>query len=200
MAVKQHLAEYHSSIAYKCKICQAPFFSQIAMENHITTQHTAKRYSCSICEKSYSKKTTLKAHEVVHGEPKFSCEKCGKKFFKLEILRSHVRMMHDPKYREKDDAKTKVCDICGWEGAQRNYQSHVKYSHVKDEQTCQECGEKFNGKMHLAKHIRLKHTFEQCSECGITVSHVYLRQHMLKKHSDYSAMPYQCTIVSSTQS
>ena len=102
---------------------------QIALENHTQTQHTAKRYSCSICEKSYSKKTTLKAHEVVHGEPKFSCEKCGKKFFKLEILRSHVRMMHDPKYREKDDAKTKVCDICGWEGAQRNYQSHVKYSH-----------------------------------------------------------------------
>jgi len=193
-AVKQHLIDYHSGMALKCEFCQMPFFKEQALKDHVQSVHMNKKFDCTMCDKSFSQKAQLKKHEAVHGEPKHICDVCGKKFHQPEILRQHVNMTHDADYRAKSDAKTQVCDICGWEGAKRNYNQHFKYKHLNDQKTCSECGEQFPGKIQLNKHIRTKHTFEQCSVCGLSISYVYLRRHMLLKHSDSSALPFQCTI------
>ena len=87
-----------------------------------------------------------------------------------------------------------VCDICGWEGAKRNYNHHVKYNHMKEEVTCDKCGKKFNCKVHLQKHANREHRTQQCTLCGMEVKSVYMKRHMLTKHTDDSAMPYQCSI------
>ena len=181
------------------------------------TMHRVKRFPCTMCDKIYSKRASLKAHMDVHGEPKFTCQFCSKKFHKKEVLYTHEKMKHDPKFKEAEDAKKKgdvifldgkisvpifrnkyfcltVCDICGWEGAKRNYLHHVKYNHMKEEMTCEQCGRKFKGKMHLQKHINKDHNFKQCTLCGVEVKAVYFKRHMLAKHTDDSEMPYQCSV------
>ena len=120
-AVKQHLTDYHSAIGWKCDLCGQPFFSEARLQDHVQNYHMDKRYTCSFCEKSFFKRSTLKQHELMHGNPQFTCDQCGKKCHNQMLLRAHIKQVHDLEYRQKEDAKTKVCHICGWEGAQRNY-------------------------------------------------------------------------------
>ena len=65
---------------------------------------------------------------------------------------------------------------------------------MKEEMTCEQCGRKFKGKMHLQKHINKDHNFKQCTLCGVEVKAVYFKRHMLAKHTDDSEMPYQCSV------
>ena len=194
VAVKNHLIEFHSETAIRCHECQAPFFNEKHLTEHLHTMHRVKRFPCKLCDKSYSKRALLISHMDTHGEPKFQCSTCSKKFHRKEVLTNHERMTHDPSYRELENAKTKVCDICGWEGAKRNYLHHVKYNHMKEEHTCDKCGKKFKGKMHLQKHMNKDHVFKQCPLCGVEVKSVYFKRHMLAKHTDEANMPFQCTI------
>ena len=147
-----------------------------------TEKVNGRLFPCSVCGKTYTTKPRLKTHELIHSEPQFSCPHCGKRFYRQETLRTHERMKHDPAYKEAEDAKKKVCDICGWEGAKRNYLSHVKYNHMQEEQTCPTCSKKFKSKVHLQKHINRDHNFKQCSECGVTVKHLYYKRHMKVVH------------------
>ncbi|XP_026482559.1 zinc finger and SCAN domain-containing protein 31-like [Ctenocephalides felis] len=59
-----------------------------------TTSDNLKLHECEICNKTFTRKTNLKQHKMIHtGERPFSCEICNKTFTTKRPLKEH-RMLH----------------------------------------------------------------------------------------------------------
>ncbi|KAL7728387.1 hypothetical protein ACLKA6_005154 [Drosophila palustris] len=59
---------------------------------YLAPQVEIPSFTCNLCKKSFTKKTTLDNHAVVHtGEQPFCCETCNVYFNRKSSLRTHYR-------------------------------------------------------------------------------------------------------------
>ena len=123
---------------------------------------------------------------------RYSCDKCGKKFFTKNGLNIHIKKQHDEEFKAADDAKVKICDLCGKTILERNYNYHYKWFHGNESLKCSECDQVFTAKLKLQKHFRQAHWKEQCPTCGLEVNKARMGYHKLRFHSDVSEFPYSC--------
>ena len=137
-------------------------------------------------------KSQLGCHQKSHSS-QFICKICNKRFVSKGTLKIHTKRVHDPKFKEVENAKVRVCELCGKTFPEANYNYHLRYMHGSDQVQCSECDKVFNHKLRLAIHIRQAHRKQQCPLCGLEVGAMRMRNHKLVNHSsDVSEFPFSC--------
>ena len=94
--LSSHIAYAHSAPKpkiYKCTECDKSFTIKSTLNRHLLVHlNTVKSYSCDVCGKSYMQNEYLKKHKKRHStEMPYSCSFCDKKFPYLYHLKSHER-------------------------------------------------------------------------------------------------------------
>ena len=122
--------------------------------------HTSKRdTACDICGKLFMSLTHLKAHNLLHTEPKFCCsfDGCSRKFFVRSALETHKKTHIE----QRDFA----CDLCDKKYFKNNHlQRHIINFHKRLKFTCELPG---------------------CSSLTFVRKESY-RSHVLKHHKELS--------------
>lgn len=77
-----------------------------------------RNYVCDVCQKGYKNKSTLKMHQLTHGEKNFLCSECGKSFVTKPSLQSHQKV--------HTKEKPHTCGICNKSFAYTgNFDTHM---------------------------------------------------------------------------
>ncbi|XP_061163813.1 zinc finger protein 91-like [Saccostrea echinata] len=133
----------------ECIHCKKSFTSKTSLENHIETQHAGKKsaFLCPTCGKVFTRKYSLKQHQLVHTGSRLVCDVCQKSFSSESSLRDH-RNIHT-------DLKSYKCQICSKTFNQRTtLQKHSKIHSADKSFKCLECGRGFTQKQALQRHER----------------------------------------------
>ena len=71
---------------------ESPSFRQENVPPMVNTSNKQNEYKCLICKKTFSKKGSLRRHQITqNGIKQYSCKKCSKSFFRKFNLERHER-------------------------------------------------------------------------------------------------------------
>lgn len=101
LCLRKHMVQ-HSSIRYKCSMCDYSALNPQCLQNHRRVQHSnEKPFRCNDCGKAFKLKNTLLSHMVQHtGVRKFICPFCNRKFASSGNFYSHRKRMHPQELAE----------------------------------------------------------------------------------------------------
>ena len=197
--LKSHYEENHEIDGQKvCPYCD--YFpkekdKQLAsLKIHIDNKHQEhgkSKYFCNLCERGFIFDTSLKKHQDIHKSKarqkglKKICDVCGQKYH-YAGLKEHMRQKHP-----KTDAKTFICEVCGFSAitavllARHKYMKHDVEKHQK----CPHCGFKASCSQKIKIHVDRNHSehYEQkmsCEACGKK----FIYDQSLKQHSSYECI------------
>jgi len=173
---------------YKCEVedCSLDFANRKTMLQHMRVDHGIEKtpdsrmfHMCPDCGKQFSTKSSMENHQIKHSDDKnFVCMECGKQFKRKESLHFHMK-----KHAGIEDCH---CDQCPAKYVSLSaLAAHKLAKHTdpadKEAFLCNFCGQSFNKKEYLKKHVT-KHTGEkpyQCKECDKSFrSHGVYRNHL----------------------
>lgn len=135
-------------------------------------------FRCSHCGKVFSKRSNLKAHQMVHsGEKPFKCKQCGKGFTARCSLNVHLLTVHKGERRFKCAYCSKIF------GTQSHLKEHQVVFDGESMSSCTLCGVSFPAKCSLKLHWKTDHEGEKrfgCRQCGMVFHKVKeLRAHQV---------------------
>lgn len=104
---------------------------------------------CYICGKTFSTRTHLKRHMLVHtGQKPHCCKICGRRFARGECLRIHMRI-HTVE-------KPYTCEVCGRGFRQRgNMICHIRTHTGEKPHRCVICSRPFAYKKDMLRHMQI---------------------------------------------
>ncbi|GBN26598.1 Zinc finger protein 155 [Araneus ventricosus] len=74
-----------------CKVCRKTFSYRSALKSHFLIHTDEKSYVCEICSKAFKRNGSLKFHLLTHTKEKpYACEICSKAFMDKRNLKSHL--------------------------------------------------------------------------------------------------------------
>jgi len=160
---------------YKCEFegCNLDFANRKSMVQHMKVDHGIEKtpdsrvfHMCPQCGKQYPTKSAMQDHQIKHSDERnFVCMECGKQFKRKESLHFHMK-----KHAGIEDYHCDQCEARYVSSSALVAHKLAKHTDPADKETflCNFCGQSFNKKEYLAKHVT-KHTGEkpyQCKECG----------------------------------
>ena len=87
---------------YFCYECDKSFSKKSSLDRHKVIHTGEKQFLCDKCEKSFSQKNNLDAHMRIHlGIKPYSCKKCGKTFTQSQNCRKHKQNCGDGAFSGK---------------------------------------------------------------------------------------------------
>uniref|UniRef100_A0A8C6LVH3 C2H2-type domain-containing protein n=2 Tax=Nothobranchius furzeri TaxID=105023 RepID=A0A8C6LVH3_NOTFU len=200
---------------FACHLCELRFNRRDNLQHHLTRIHpdgVAKRkrhraataWLCAVCGKTFSCRSRLKTHEVIHsGVKPFHCDLCPKAYMRTNDLEHHRKVVHASGDAEAQRPASLLCDHCGKEFKCRSQLAIHLQTHTGERpHLCDICGRKFSRPYQLQRHKALLHADGEdnssldssfsCSVCGKRLkSDSQLAAHAQVHMSD---KPHRCSI------
>ncbi|XP_010792038.1 PR domain zinc finger protein 15 [Notothenia coriiceps] len=97
---------------------------EVNMPEHYKRHTGIKDFMCELCGKTFSERTTLETHKLIHTVGKtWTCATCDKKYLTEYMLQKHVHLTH-----EKVEAQS--CHLCGTKVSTRaSMNRHLRRKH-----------------------------------------------------------------------
>ncbi len=165
----------------QCKYC-GKFFKS-GLNRHVDSVHTKITHKCDKCEKSYTWKSQLDKHKLVHdpdSNRKEQCHLCSRMFVK-DYLQKHIESVHN------GIAKFEKCKFCN-KTIKLDMNRHVREVHLNmNLRKCGQCDQTYKTEKNLRAHIKRVHqgsldTKKTCKYCDQKMNESYLAKHIALKH------------------
>lgn len=168
-----------------CNICYKVFYSKRNLKRHKDNIHTNSTHTektlgktnCEICGISFTCKSDLKKHLVIHlNRKKHFCDLCNKAFSRIFYLRLHLR--------SHTGEKPYACELCNRAFSRRGDLGYHYRTHTGEKPySCDLCYKSFSRTGDLRQHL-LTHTGEKphvCDKCNMAFTYrKRLRRHLRK--------------------
>ncbi|MPC36513.1 zinc finger protein 525-like [Portunus trituberculatus] len=145
---------------FQCEKCEEVFMCKTMLHEHILVHSGVTPYECEVCDERFIHRRDFLRHRLTHSDQNNMCKTCGKIFLSKSHLRDHMSV-HTLKKNFK-------CKECGkMFGRKSNLTRHTKLHTGKKMFRCA-CGNSFPSKNHLAIHTKVhcdKGHFT-CDKCG----------------------------------
>ena len=192
--LKSHYEENHEIDGQKvCLYCDYFGKDLGSLKIHIDNKHPnhgKSKYFCDLCEKGFIFYTSLKKHQDLHksyakqkGLQRI-CYICVQKYHSAG-LKEHMRQKHP-----KDDAKTFICEVCGFSAitahllARHRYMKHQVEKHKK----CPHCEFKASFNQKIQIHVDRNHSEHYEQKLSCTCGKKFIYDQSLKQHSSYECI------------
>ncbi|XP_061569068.1 zinc finger protein ZFP2-like [Cololabis saira] len=205
---------------FACHLCELRFNRRDNLQHHLTRLHPngvaklekqrqVQAWLCAVCGKTFSCRSRLKTHEVIHsGVKPHRCDLCPKAYMRTNDLEHHKKMVHvdGAGAAELQRPSSLLCDFCGKEFKCKSQLAIHFQTHTGERpHLCDICGRKFGRQYQLKRHKILVHANHMdgeenlppdaafvCVVCGKRLKseallHAHARMHTGDK-------PYRCSI------
>ena len=82
--------------SYDCTLCDKSFSNKTGVKQHQVVHTGIKPFACDDCEKSFGQKGALLNHKVLHADEKpFKCSFCDKDFTQKGNMKTHMMKVHN---------------------------------------------------------------------------------------------------------
>ncbi|XP_062297264.1 zinc finger protein 83-like [Scomber scombrus] len=155
---------------YACHLCELRFNRRDNLQHHLTRLHPGgvprlekqrqeTAWLCAVCGKTFSCRSRLKTHEVIHsGVKPFRCQLCPKAYMRTNDLEHHTKSVHVDGGGELQRSGSLLCDLCGKEFRCRSQLAAHFQTHTGERpHLCDICGRKFGRQYQLKRHKILVH-------------------------------------------
>ncbi|XP_065337418.1 oocyte zinc finger protein XlCOF6-like [Cloeon dipterum] len=199
---KRHMRRMHPELVACTRLgCIEYFKSKSEMLLHVDSWHKqdTNLFECKQCEFFSNSKFVMRNHQLSKHKPKmFKCDSCDAKFGSKQLVNRHFKKFHTfdvckscgqdvsvgymPTHRRPSAcSKCKLKFTCSG-----LYQSHWK-SCKQNPYSCKECGESFNERGKLYRHVKKFHTLRitklRCDHCDYsTITKSHMLWHMQCNH------------------
>ena len=156
----RHMTAHLTQGQFKCLFCRKLFEEQESFRSHSQQIHgdpknrlglTKADFFCRTCGKEFDNVRARKYHEKSH-EEKVQCPTCDEKF-KPGYLAQHMKI-----HELKKNGTVFVCDICGFENANKKcLKAHLEVHLNPDKGKCSICWKLFTNTKCLKNHSRIVH-------------------------------------------
>ena len=154
--LRQHFAQVHSDLGFKCSKCFFIATSQDHLSAHKCKLKPFQTFTCEFCEEKFRSKRDLLLHMKTHGK-KHRCSKCDKEYADLGRLEKHLRQNHCND--ETEGGQSFSCSTCSRKfGSKETFAYHIRYVHTQVRPfVCKLCMNSFKTYKYLKLHISLYH-------------------------------------------
>uniref|UniRef100_A0A3Q3FUF0 C2H2-type domain-containing protein n=2 Tax=Kryptolebias marmoratus TaxID=37003 RepID=A0A3Q3FUF0_KRYMA len=155
---------------FSCHLCELRFNRRDNLQHHLTHVHpdgatkrekqrAAPAWLCAVCGKTFSCRSRLKTHEVIHsGEKPHRCDLCPKAYMRVNDLEHHKKVAHQSGAANPQQPASLLCDLCGKEFKCRSQLViHFQMHTGERPHLCDICGRKFARQYQLKRHKILLH-------------------------------------------
>lgn len=155
---------------FACHLCELRFNRRDNLQHHLNRLHpngVAKlekqrevtAWLCAVCGKTFSCRSRLKTHEVIHsGVKPHRCDLCPKAYMRTNDLEHHKKIAHVDGAAEPHQPSSLLCDFCGKEFKCRSQLAVHFQTHTGERpHLCDICGRKFGRQYQLKRHKILVH-------------------------------------------
>ncbi|XP_050416579.1 zinc finger protein OZF [Patella vulgata] len=177
----EHDTQKHDEL--RCSICMVLYDSLSELEKH---KKIHIKY-CNICDESFSSVEKVKKHKE---KQHFSCVMCDDIFTSEEEIIKHKEDKHRDQY---------LCDICDQSfSLSSELDDHLKIhgiNNVSKKYTCA-CGVGFNDKSLFDLHVQTQINHYMCEICSdVFLKRVHLKKHVMLKHGIWKDKElYRCIV------
>ncbi|KAM6900449.1 zinc finger X-chromosomal protein-like [Xenentodon cancila] len=205
---------------FACHLCNLRFNRRDNLQHHLNRLHPngvaklekqreVQAWLCAVCGKTFSCRSRLKTHEVIHsGIKPHRCDLCPKAYMRTNDLEHHKKVVHvdGGGAAELQRPSSLLCDFCGKEFKCKSQLAIHFQTHTGERpHLCDICGRKFGRQYQLKRHKILVHANHRhgeenlppdapfvCGVCGKGLkSEALLAAHA---HIHTGDKPYRCNI------
>ncbi|XP_054479132.1 zinc finger protein 497-like [Anoplopoma fimbria] len=162
---------------YACHLCELRFNRRDNLQHHLSRLHPngvaklekqrqVQAWLCAVCGKTFSCRSRLKTHEVIHsGVKPHCCDLCPKAYMRTNDLEHHKKIAHADGAADSQPPSSLLCDLCGKEFKCRSQLAVHFQTHTGERpHLCDVCGRKFGRQYQLKRHKILVHANQSDGE------------------------------------
>lgn len=203
---------------FACHLCDLRFNRRDNLQHHLSRLHPngvaklekqrhMQPWLCAICGKTFSCRSRLKTHEVIHsGVKPHGCDLCPKAYMRTNDLEHHKKMVHSNGSADSPQPSSLLCDFCGKEFKCRSQLAVHLQTHTGERpHLCDICGRKFARQYQLKRHKLLVHAngangpgselLDLPFSCGVCGKRLYSEELLAAHTRTHTAeRPHRCTL------